>query len=198
MRAGRRLWPDASMRAGENLRPSKNELELQAHRQLDHPRATAHHARRCTDRGGRCATHRGRDFAETPAALTGHWICEVGVVKQIEEICQEAELEALAEERKVLADRKVVVCQARTVVLIASGGANASRRRYRREVGFIEGVVRGPVVLGQRASSNDVRPVFALIEPTEVVRAVKHREGRAGLKRGDSRNLPAAQDLTVD
>ena len=120
------------------------------------------------------------------------------MVKEIEEVRPEAQVDSFRMHREALVDGEVVILQAWAVVLIAPGVANPPGRRSRAEVGLVEGRIWIAVVLMKWSGADNVGAVVELIKSAEVGGTVEYREGSAGLYRGVAGDLPAAKDLAVD
>src|SRR5260370_36846199 len=168
-----------------------DELKLDPQSPLDHARSAAHGACGGSQRGGRADANGRGDLAKVRAALAEDGIRKIGVVKEIEEVRPELQMDFFGSQREVFGNGKIVVGQAGAVVLVAPGSPNSSCGRVRAaksvrdgvdgaaEVPIVEGGVRVPVVLMQRACSDNVGPFISLIEPAEVVRLVEHAHWRA-------------------
>jgi hypothetical protein len=119
------------------------------------------------------------------------------MVKEIEEVRPELQMNFFGAQREVLGNGKIVVGQARTVVLIAPGSPKAACRRMRGKLRFIKGGVRIPVVLVQRSCPDNVGPVIKLVEAAEVVGTVEHSKWCAALYGRNAGDLPIAEHLPV-
>ncbi len=120
------------------------------------------------------------------------------MVKEIEEVRPELQMDFFCAKREVLGNGKIVVGQARAVVLVAPGSPNTARRWMRGKVCLIEGGVRVPVVLVQRSCSDNIGPIIQLVEAAEVVGTIEHSKWCAALYGRNARNLPIAEYLTVN
>src|ERR1700682_4043739 len=69
------------------------ESELHPQGPLDHARSPAYHACGSANCGSRATTHGRRDLAKVPAALAGDGVSEIGVVKEIEEVRAELQMD---------------------------------------------------------------------------------------------------------
>src|SRR5713226_3370634 len=107
------------------------ESELDPQGPLDHARSAAYHARSSANRGSSAAANGRGDLAKVPAALAGDGVRKIGVVKEIEEIRPELQMDFFCAQREVFGNRKIVVGQARAVVLIAPRTTNSAGRRNR-------------------------------------------------------------------
>src|SRR3982074_2799068 len=107
-------------------------------------------------------------------------------------------MEPFGAQRKSFGNRKIVIGQAWTVILVASGGTDAAGGRVSGKVGRVEGRIRIPVVLMDWTGSGYIGPVGKLVSSAERGGIVVHRERRSGLQRGDAGDLPTAENLAVD
>ena len=85
------------------------ESEHQAQGTLNNARSTAYNTRGCADRGSSGTAHGRRDFAKVPAALVGNRVGKIGVVKKVEEVCLETQMESLGTEREKLRRGKIPI-----------------------------------------------------------------------------------------
>ena len=86
------------------------------HGSLDHARSAAHDACSGANRGS-SATANGRgDLAKVFVALTGNGVRKIGVVKEIEEVRPELQMDFFGAQREVLGNGKIVVGQAWAVI----------------------------------------------------------------------------------
>src|SRR5713226_5037549 len=116
------------------------ESELDPQGPLDHARSAAYHARSGANRSSRAAANGRGDLAKVSAALARDGVRKIGVVKEIEEVRPELQMDFFCAQREVFGNRKIEVGQARTVVLVAPGSPNSSRGRVRADKFLLDGV----------------------------------------------------------
>src|SRR6266481_6237813 len=117
------------------------------------------------------------------------------MVEEVEEIGSEVQLEPLGQ-REILRGRQVEVHQPRTVVLVATFGANLTCRNG----GEVAGVERptGALVMLNEPTRTCVWTIGKLVE-TAVIRTTQiDREGKPRLDLGNARHRPAFKRLTRD
>src|SRR5262249_9006569 len=105
---------------------------------------------------------------------------------EIEEVRAELQMHSLTHDGESLRRGEVEVHETRSVVLIASGGADTARGRGRGEIGLVENRVDIPVILSELARSDHVGTVEELVETAEIGRPVEDREWRPALHGRDA------------
>src|SRR5260370_15428795 len=117
-----------------------HELVLDPKSALEQARSAAPDACGGTRRGS-CAAANGRgDLVKVRVALAEDGVRKIGVVKEIEEVRPELQMDFFGSQREVFGNGKIVVGQAGAVVLVAPGSPNSSCGRVRAAKSVRDGV----------------------------------------------------------